>query len=152
MILSTHFLAGAAIASYTDSPILIIILPFLFHFLLDMVPHWEYVDAVDELKQKIPQLAADILAGPLIVLIFALLVHSVDTRIILWLFLGGTISVIPDGLSLLHMAFPKNKFLKRALVFHLAVHSKRKLGRKVGLAFQVALDILATALIVLPKV
>jgi len=151
MILSTHFTTGAAIANYIDSPLLITILPFLFHFLLDTVPHWEYVDEIGELKQKKLQLTIDILAGPIIILMSTLLFYGADLRKIFWLFFGGLFGILPDGLSLLHAIFPKNKLLKKIFAFHLAIHSKKKMNWKIGLVFQAALNILAVVLIVLPK-
>jgi len=151
MILSTHFITGAAVASCTDSLLLIVILPLMLHFILDIIPHWEYMENTSELKNKIPHIMIDALAGPAIVLPFLIWKFGINYPTIIWLFVGGTISVIPDGLSLLHVLFPKNKPLKQIFSFHGTVHNKKMLSWKIGFPFQIALDLLAIILIILPK-
>jgi hypothetical protein len=43
MILSTHAIAGAAIASFLPShPTAAFVLGFASHFVLDAIPHWDY--------------------------------------------------------------------------------------------------------------
>jgi len=44
MILSTHFITGAAVAGFTENPVLVIAIPFVLHLLLDLIPHWEYIE------------------------------------------------------------------------------------------------------------
>jgi len=151
MILSTHFITGTAVASCTDSPLLVVVLPLVLHFILDMIPHWEYVNDTSELKNRIPSIAIDALAGPIAILAVLLLVFGVNYGMIIWLFVGGTISVIPDGLSLLHVLLPKNKLLKQIFAFHETIHNKKMLVRKIGFPLQIAIDLLAIILIILPK-
>ena len=151
MILSTHFITGAAVASYTDSPTLLAILTLIIHFLLDLFPHWEYVDDEREIAQKTLHILTDALAGPLVILFFAYLAYGLDFEKIGWIFLGGTISVIPDGFSFLYFTYPKNKFLSKLFDFHQLIHSKKKMSFQEGFVMQVALDALAVILMVYGK-
>jgi len=146
MILSTHFMVGAAVANYTDSLVWLALLPLGLHFLLDSLPHWEYADTMEELKQKIPQVVIDVSAGPLIIMAVSLL-HGFDVYKTVWLLVGGTIGMLPDGLSLLHSVFPQKKLLKKFFDFHLSLHTKKKLGRKIGFGLQIVLDFLAVMFI-----
>ena len=40
MLTTTHLLAGAVIGKYFQNPILIIILAFVSHYILDFIPHY----------------------------------------------------------------------------------------------------------------
>ena len=42
MILSTHAAVGAAAAEFTNNPGVALALGFASHFLLDLLPHWDY--------------------------------------------------------------------------------------------------------------
>ena len=152
MILSTHFIAGAAAASQTDSIIWLIVSPLILHFILDSIPHWEYVDEVSELKNKIPHLIIDLAAGPAVILLATIFTYGFSIKLIFWLFAGGVIGNLPDGLSLLHIIFPTNKPLKKFFAFHEAIHHKKLLSWKIGLPVQIAIDLLAICLFILPKV
>jgi len=149
MILSTHFVAGAAVASYTDSPILLAVLPLFLHFLLDMFPHWEYLDEFSELKQRITQtkLALDIAAGPLFVLFAVFFSYGTDLKKLFWFFFAGAVGVFPDALSFFHFLFPRNKILKKIFNFHQFIHSRKELDWKVGTFIQLLIDALAIFLI-----
>lgn len=151
MILSTHFLAGAALASYTDSPVVLIVGPIILHLLLDTIPHWEYVEKVSELKNKIPHLIVDLFAGPLILLIIAYSIYNLDFSSIIWLFIGGVMGDVPDGFTLLYTLFPKNKFFESFYKLHGFIHNDGMLKIGFGLPLQVAIDFVAVALIALPK-
>lgn len=151
MILSTHFIAGAAAASFSDSPIVLIAVPLILHFVMDAVPHWEYVEDESELKHKIPQIAIDLFSGPILIILALLLLGNLNLKLLIWLFIGGFFGMLPDGLSLLYFIFPKNKLLKKFFSLHMAIHNDNLLSWKIGFPLQAALDVLAIALIVLPK-
>jgi len=151
MILSTHFIAGAAVASQTNNPAILVILPLTIHFVLDFIPHWEYVEEAAELKHKIPQLILDLLSGPLAILLVSYYVYGLDFGTIIWLFIGGFMGVLPDGFSFLYFCYPRNRFLKKLFSFHESIHHKKLLDWKIGFPAQVVLDIIAVIIIALPK-
>lgn len=109
MILTPHLLLGAAIASKIEYAPLAIILAFLSHYLLDLIPHIEY--SIDNIEKKqwqkslpdILRVFLDFSFGILLILIF-----SNNQPII---FVCAFFAILPDGLSLLNSSFP-NKILK----------------------------------------
>lgn len=151
MILSTHFITGAAAASFTNSPLGLLAFPLILHFLLDAIPHWEYVEDSSELKNKIPQIIVDALIGPVCIALVSVLLFGLNFNYLIWLLVGGAVSVIPDGFTLLHVLFPKNKLFKKFFEFHSFVHNDKLLSFRIGFPFQSAIDMMAVLLIVLPK-
>ena len=47
MIITPHMLVGAAIGARVRNIWLVFILAWLSHYLLDFLPHWDYLDAID---------------------------------------------------------------------------------------------------------
>lgn len=116
MILFPHFLAGAAITSQIQSAPLAMLLAFLSHYLLDVLPHIEY--RIGDIKARNLQksffsfvkITLDILIGIFIVL-------SLAQKPLLAL-MGGFFAILPDGLTFLSFFFLKNKLLQKHLFFH----------------------------------
>jgi hypothetical protein len=152
MILTTHFVTGAAVASLTDRPVMMIIASLALHFLLDMLPHWEYIaeefNSVGELKKYLPKLTVDILLGPL--LVFTLFCYFVgfDSGKIFWLFLGGFFGIMPDGLTFLRAIFSQNKVLGRLYHFHCWIQPRKALNWQSGLLTQVIIIAVALWLVI----
>lgn len=155
MILSTHFVTGAAVASYTDSPAVLIAGAIILHFLLDLIPHWEYVNRLSELKKRIPYLLIDIVSGPMVIFIAILVLFGFNLENLYWFFLGGLASMLPDSLTFLYIIFPKNNLLKNFYRFHNWVHllttGEKQIDWRFGFAFQIMLDVIAVTLIALSK-
>ena len=109
MILTPHLLLGAAIASKIEYAPLAIILAFLSHYLLDLIPHIEYsIDNIEknQWQKSLPDISRvflDFSFGILLILIF-----SNNQPII---FACAFFAILPDGLSLLNYSF-SNKILK----------------------------------------
>lgn len=117
------------------------------HYLLDMVPHWEY--PIGEFKRiaetREPQLAkktfwfdlakvgADALIG------FSLLFLSGYLLEIGWksLIIGGIFGILPDSLAFLSW-FSPSSVLQTHNKFHQSIHTKFKAGPILGIATQVA--------------
>ncbi|MBM3256383.1 MAG: hypothetical protein FJZ04_02865 [Candidatus Moranbacteria bacterium] len=153
MILTTHFVTGSAVASLTDNSLLVITISVVLHFLLDMIPHWEYIteelDSTKELKNYLPQLAIDILLGPLLVSALFCYFFGFNPEKMFWLFGGGFFGVLPDGLTFLGAVFPQNKVLRRLYYFHCWIQPKKVLGWQLGILTQ--LIIVAVALYVIAQ-
>jgi len=148
MILSTHFIVGAAVAGTTSNEALLLVLPLVSHFILDSFPHWEYIDEIKELKHKPWHLFFDIVAGPAITLITLLLLNDFSVAKIAWVIIGGIIGILPDGLVFLgYLFFPKNKIFQKYESFHRFIHSKKKLAWEVGATQQIVIFILAIFLL-----
>lgn len=142
MILSTHFIAGAAVASKTDNPLILVASALALHFVLDVIPHWQYIYTTDELKNKKIQVivAADLLAGPLLAII---LTGTTDIYRLLWLWLGGLFCMLPDFFVVLSIIFPKNKVFEKMLDFHEYIQKYAHQERLLGIITQLAVIFLA---------
>lgn len=116
MILTTHLITGAAIASNVQPIPLGLILALLSHYLLDFIPHEDYpVNNIFEKRWKnskkdFLKVGIDVLFGAIVVLIIA--------ENWLLAILGGFLGIAPDFGILLRLLFPKNKFLKAQSYFH----------------------------------
>lgn len=107
MLVVTHFLTGAAIASVSSNPLIFIPVSFASHFVLDTIPHsqpaykpWTTTKRVIILEM-IDVLVA---AGTLLVLI-----RTTNSATNLWL--GATAASLPDLDGFLYLK-PFRKFLK----------------------------------------
>lgn len=115
MILTPHLLFGAAIASQFKNPFLAIILTFLGHYLLDVIPHNEY--SIENIKKKqwhkilpdISMVSTDFLFG-----IFLVLIFSNNQPIV---YVCAFFAILSDGIDLLGL-FYSNKILKAHRDFH----------------------------------
>jgi hypothetical protein len=106
MILLVHIIFGAAIGSLLmQYPISAIILAFLGHYFLDLLPHIEYS------IKNIPMIILDFLSGILLIFFF-----SSNQTII---YACALASLVPDGLTVLGKII-SNKFFKN----HDKIHEK----------------------------
>lgn len=111
MILLVHMLFGAAIGASIKVFPLAILLAFLGHYFLDLFPHIEYLDGVENSIQSLKSDAwskkiKDILKAFLdfflgIVLIF---LFSKNQPIV---YICALAAILPDGLTIVHSLFPK---------------------------------------------
>ncbi len=115
MILLVHMLFGAAIAAKIQNPVLAIILAFLSHYLLDILPHTEY--PIDNIKRgRLKMARPDILRVSLDFLAGILLIYIFSNRELI-IFIAAFFAILPDGLSLINSFFP-NKILTAYNNFH----------------------------------
>ena len=156
MILSTHAVVGAAIASFLPShPAAACTLAFASHYALDAIPHWDYPIASASIDPKIGAplrldraflrdvitIGADGLLGALAA--FLLFASPQNQWVVL---LGAFGAMLPDALQFLHARFPHEP-LKTLQRLHRWAHSEREINtRVVAIASQVALAVAVTAL------
>ena len=111
-------LAGAALATYIHQPTLLAFSAVALHYLLDVLPHWEY-DIITSRKAAAYKIAADIAMG-LFVVFFALRRFGpAEQALILW---GAFFSIMPDGFSAIYF-FSHGKYLRRQMQFHIFWHA-----------------------------
>lgn len=124
MILAEHFIIGAAITSVIPYPLLGLTIAFFSHYFLDFLPHREY--AIKNIYKKrwknsffdFLKVFLDIALGVSVVFFF-----SRNQPLI---YLGGILSLFPDGFTLLNLIFPKNELLKKHYDFHRNLVHRRK--------------------------
>lgn len=108
MILIPHLLLGAAVASKIQYLPAALLMAFLSHYLLDLIPHIEY--SIDNIVKKqwqkslpdILRVLLDFSFGILLILIFS------DNQPITYI--GAFVALIPDSLTIISSLFP-NKVL-----------------------------------------
>jgi len=115
MILSVHFIAGAAITKIIPNKLIAYPLAFLSHFLLDALPHADYSlrGISGGWKKKsfyltIGNLILDVVAGIIFIIIFAAAFDNFDIKTAL---IGGFFGVLPDFLNLASYLFHNKNFL-----------------------------------------
>ena len=154
-----HLLLGAVIVSKIKFLPLALLLAFLIHYPLDMLPHWEY--SIKNILGKnwknsfkdFMKVLLDISLGILLIFIFS--------KSFFLSLLGGLLAILPDGLTLIGLIAP-NKLLRAHENFHREIHffkSAEELespevyqrGKKIfpfwGILFEILLIILAIYLL-----
>ena len=144
MILLTHSIAGAALAATQKDPLLAILVGFLSHFVLDVVPHWEYkIKPLQEdplSREALPayrKIVIDGLSGVAVPLALFVLWQDAD----FWLVFSGIIgAMLPDALQGVHLFWRSNRPVAALYRFH---HSIQQLTFKllpwpwIGMSFTI---------------
>ena len=145
MILSTHAVVGAAIASlFPAHPAFVAAAGFASHFAIDAIPHWDYPLRSISIKpganrpRKLDRLllrdlgfvAFDACAG--LLLAFALFATSGTMAVIA---LGAVAAMLPDPLQVAYSLYPHEP-LKSLHRFHVWIHTRQKLTWPIGASSQ----------------
>lgn len=135
MILSTHAIVGASIASFMpNQPALAFVAGVASHFLIDAIPHSDYrlnsisigrsrpaIAANSFLVRDLGLLAVDASAG----LVVALVLYA-GPGATLAVLLGAIGGMLPDPLQLAYRLYPREP-LRSLQRFHAWMHTKHKL-------------------------
>lgn len=114
MILIPHILVGAVIMKFMPHNFWIIPMIFFSHYLLDMIPHREYLDMDLSIKKAAWKIFLDFFVG--CGLVFYFLGFS------WWLILGMICAILPDSPILLYAFRRENKILKSYFNFNDFLH------------------------------
>lgn len=122
MVLTTHILSGAVIGAEIKNPFYVAIISIAVHFLLDLIPHGDYLDKKSGLRE-FWKVALDIIIGlGSIAAIFfiqdPLLRNNLYARNI---GIGIFFSLLPDGITFLYWKMGV-KFLEPIYSFHQKLH------------------------------
>jgi hypothetical protein len=140
MILSTHAIVGAAIASFLPShPAAAFVLGFGSHFVLDAIPHWDYPIRSASVNPKIGApvtfdraLLRDVVvigSDGLLGLLAALLLFATSDGF--WsILLGALGAMLPDLLQTIHAHFPREP-LRTLQRFHCWIHTDKKIKENI---------------------
>jgi hypothetical protein len=156
MILCTHAVVGAALASFLPShPAAAFVVGFASHFALDAIPHWDYPIKSRSVNPRIgaPMVfdgallrdAVAIGCDGLVGILAALLLFASPAS--LWAILLGAVgAMLPDPLQFLHARFPHEPLLSLQR-FHRWAHTKRRIKDiSLGVSTQAALVAIVVAL------
>ena len=159
MVLATHAIAGAAVAQlFPDNPALGFGLALVSHFVLDMIPHWDYHLSSLELPadgNKLnrrfhfnnPTFIADLMkigADGLLGLLAAFIFFYPQTSWSLWLLVLGVFGgVLPDWLQFVFYKY-RPRWLQPLQRFHIWIHARRDFNDRpiAGVLMQMALAVL----------
>ena len=159
MILTTHAITGAAIASTMPNyPIAGFALGFCSHFLLDSIPHWDYkLASISEDKENpmnndikinraflldFSKIASDGLIGlGLSLFIFAyILNYQGNSNLITATFAGAIGGMLPDALQFIYWKFRREPLVSLQR-FHMYIHTRIKLNSRpvIGITSQIVI-------------
>jgi len=147
MILTPHILAGAAVATQTSNPVLIILVATSLHHVLDASPHWDY-DIKSSRKSAAIKVTIDILLA-LAILLFFIRDLSLQQQVLI--LMGGFFGVLPDGLLFTNKA-SNGKYFFRYVKFHDFWHylinpKGQKLNIIKGLPLQIIISLISMYLL-----
>jgi hypothetical protein len=137
MILTTHAVVGAALASFVPShPAAAFVLGFGSHFILDAIPHVDYpiksrsvnprIGAPMAFDRALLQDAVTIGSDGLLGIVAALFLFSSSTNF--WAILMGAVgAILPDPLQFGYARWPHEP-LRTLQRFHRWAHSKKKVN------------------------
>jgi hypothetical protein len=151
MILGTHAIVGAALASFLPAhPLGAFLIGFSSHFVLDAIPHWDYpiksrsvdpkIGAPVVFDRALRRDALTIGSDAFFGIVIALLVFG--SRESFWAVLLGAIgAMLPDPLQFLHARWPHGP-LQIHQRFHRWAHTNKKIdGVPLGVGTQMTLVI-----------
>ena len=155
MILSTHAVVGAAIATLLPrDPVLVFAAGVASHFVIDAIPHWDYplrgisvgrsqVGAIrvnSALLRDACLVALDACAG--LAMAIWLFAHSAPIWIIA---IAAFAAMLPDPLQVVHRLYPHEP-LRTLQRFHEWIHTDRRLGWRIGVGSQIAFSAMIVVL------
>jgi len=119
MILTTHILSGAALGASVKNPYAVAGLAIILHFLLDTLPHGDYLNKKSRLRE-FWKVAVDLAIGFSLVAAAVLIREGIFNNI-QNILVGIFFSLFPDGTTFLYI-WVKIKFLKPLKTFHENLH------------------------------
>lgn len=158
MVLTTHAITGAAIASIIPThPVLGFVLGFGSHFVLDSIPHWDYKLLSSSKDEKNPmnndmiinknfvydlfKIGFDVSLG--FILAYLFFGVSMSNDFLVALSAGAVGGVLPDALQFVYFKFRREP-IYTLQKFHVWIHSSISLNKKplLGISTQALLIIL----------
>ena len=162
MILFTHALVGGAVAAaFPTTPTLGIIAAFISHFVLDVIPHWDYAILSESANPKfsdkafswknrlflldLMRIALDAILGFFLTLGLFLYFRK-DLALIAAI--GALFAILPDFLQFVYRLFPHSpiKYLQQ---FHSWVHSGVRYDNRqaLGISLQAGMTLIVVAIL-----
>lgn len=120
MVLTTHILSGAVLGANVQNPYAVAGLSIAVHFLLDLVPHGDYLNKKSKLRE-FWKVALDLAIGLGIVFWVFSFENIGDPTTLRNIAIGIFFSLLPDGTTFLYWKIGM-KFLKPVYLFHQKLH------------------------------
>jgi len=137
-------LVGAAIGSQSLNLWAVFGLGFISHFILDFLPHWDYLDTIKiDKPSHLIKIFLDAALGSLLVLI---LVWFYPQNILM--IMTGLVAVLlPDGLQFLYNTF-RFKILQPFSLIHYKIHYAEKISFWKGVPSVIAVSLIAVVIFI----
>ena len=149
MLLTPHILAGAAIITKVQNPVLGLFLVLLSHYFLDCLPHQKEYTIRNIVERRWGKSLPDFLkVFSEIIFCFWVIFFITDRNPVI--LLSIVFAVIPDSFTLLHHLFPSNKMLQGHQKIHCAINNffqNEKISPFWGVASQVLVVFIALFLL-----
>ncbi|MFH0805906.1 MAG: hypothetical protein ABIG88_01600 [Patescibacteria group bacterium] len=142
MVIIPHMLAGVAIGAHSPNVWAAFCFGLLSHYLLDSLPHWEYLDSLKVSKfSQLIKIFIDFIIGSIII-VFLFLSSSFNIIII-----SGIIgALLPDFIEFLYVNF-KIKLFRPLSIFHHKIHYYKKVSFLKGSISQTIIVIISVILL-----
>ncbi|MFC1700768.1 hypothetical protein ACFLZ0_01350 [Patescibacteria group bacterium] len=129
MILSSHIIIGGALGTRSKNIFWAFIFGFFSHYILDFIPHWEYVCELENIfiPINVLKIFIDLMIGLLIVL---LIIRFSKNK--LFILVGAGASILPDILQVV-IFYLRLDCLEYLSIFHNIVHANMDLSLLPGL-------------------
>lgn len=120
MILSSHMVIGGAIGARSKNIYWAFFFGFLSHYLLDFIPHWEYLSSLNQIfiPVNILKVLLDFALG---LLAMYLILSAFSRKMSLVILVGMGASILPDALQTV-IYFLKLTWLTPLFNFHQWIH------------------------------
>jgi len=139
MGITPHMLVGAAIGSQSPNLWAVFSLGFISHFMLDLLPHWDYLNAIKiDKPSHLVKIFLDAVLGSLLVLILIL----IYPQNILMIMTGLVAVLLPDVLQFLYNTF-RFKILQPFSLIHHRIHYAQKISFWKGAPAVIVVSIVA---------
>ena len=147
MVITSHMLVGAAIGVHSPNVWAAFCFGFISHYLLDALPHWDYLDGIKISKfNQLAKIFIDFIIGStVVVILFWPLSFNFNILIIFGLF-GA---LLPDFIEFFYTNF-KIKLLRPLSLFHNKIHYYKKTSFLKGSISLIIVLIISIVLICSP--
>jgi len=142
MFITPHMFVGVAIGVKVSNPWIVFFLGLFSHYLLDFLPHWDYLTEIKiDKKEHFLKISLDFIIGTIIVLF---LIWDLPNKIIILIAISSTL--LPDCLEFIYNNF-KVKKLKFLSNFHHKIHYWKYLSFSQGIPAILIVSIAAILII-----
>lgn len=149
MVIAPHMIIGAAVGVWAPSYGIAFLLGLASHFLVDSLPHWDYLKRIDVRRfDHMAKISLDFIIGLIIVFWLVWPIPAPQKWIA---FSTALVVLLPDCLEAFYRNFQikfLTKFLKKLSDFHHGVHRAKRYTFWQALPISAVLIAVAIALIV----
>jgi len=146
MFITPHMLVGITIASRLRNFWSVFIFCWLSHYLLDFLPHWDYLEKITQTEHFI-RILADFIFGLILV---AILIYFFNQKYKSLIIFGLIIAILPDFFQFTYYLFDI-QWLSPLVWIHNTFHYWKGLSFWQGIPLTIIISLTAIWLFIYPK-